>query len=97
MKALLHDFDDAESQRLLRHTVDAMSPHSSLLIDDWVLPDVNAPVAGGTYDIMMLMLLSGMERSENQWKALLEPLGLEVRKIWRKDGVGEGVIEAKKR
>lgn len=97
MKALLHDFDDAESRRLLQHTVDAMSPESSLLIDDWVLPDVHAPVAGGTYDIMMLMLLSGMERSEKQWKALLESLGLEVKNIWRKEGVGEGVIEARKK
>lgn len=97
MKALLHDFDDAESRRLLSNTVEAMGPESSLLIDDWVLPDVDAPVAGGTYDLMMLMLLSGMERSEGQWKALLESLGLEVKKVWRKDGVGEGVIEAKKR
>ena len=96
MKAILNDFDDAESRRLLRHTVDAMGPESSLLIDDWVLPDENAPVAGGTYDIMMLMLLSGMERSENQWKTLLKSLGLVVKKIWRKEGVGEGVIEAKK-
>ena len=55
MKALLHDFDDAESRRLLQHTVDAMGPESSLLIDDWVLPDVNAPVAGSTYDIIMLI------------------------------------------
>ena len=97
MKALLHDFDDAESRRLLRNTVEAMSPESSLLIDDWVLPDVGAPVAGGTYDLMMLMLLSGMERSESQWKDLLHSVGLEVKEIWRKDGVGEGVIEAKKR
>ena len=74
-----------------------MSPESSLLIDDWVLPDVGAPVAGGTYDLMMLMLLSGMERSEGQWKDLLGSIGLEIKKIWRKDGVGEGVIEAKKR
>lgn len=96
MKALLHDFDDAESRRLLQHTVDAMGPGSSLLIDDWVLPDVNAPVAGGTYDIMMLRLLSGMERSENQWRALFESLGLVVKNIWRKEGVGEGVIEARK-
>lgn len=97
MKALLHDFDDAESRRLLSNTVEAMSPESSLLIDDWVLPDVGAPVAGGTYDLMMLMLLSGMERSESQWKDLLNSVGLEVEKVWRKDGVGEGVIEAKKR
>lgn len=96
MKELLHDFDDAESWRLLHHTVDAMSPGSSLLMDDWVLLDVNAPVAGGTYDIMMLMLLSGMQRSENQWRALFKSLGLVVKNIWRKEGVGEGVIEARK-
>ena len=74
-----------------------MSPESSLLIDDWVLLDTGAPVAGGTYDLMMLLLLSGMERSESQWKDLLNSVGLEIKKVWRKDGVGEGVIEAKKR
>ena len=97
MKALLHDFNDEDCRRLLRHTVDAMGPESSLLIDDWVLPDVNAPLAGGTYDVMMMLLLSGMERSESPWTALLEPLGLEIKKIWRVNGVGEGVIEAKNR
>ena len=74
-----------------------MSPESSLLIDDWVLPDTGASVAGGAYDLMMLLLLSGMERSESQWKDLLDSVGLEIKKVWRKDGVGEGVIEAKKR
>ena len=74
-----------------------MSPESSLLIDDWVLPDIGAPVAGGTADLMMFMLLSGMERSESQWRGLLDSVGLEIKEIWRKDGVGEGVIEAKKR
>ncbi len=66
-------------------------------IQPWFLPDVGAPVAGGTYDSVMLILLSGMERSESQWKDLLNSIGLEVKKVWRKDGVGEGAIEAKKR
>lgn len=82
---------------MLANTVEAMSPESSLLIDDWVFPDVGAPVAGGTYDMMMLMLLFGMERSESQWEGLLNSVGLEVRKISLKDGLVEGVIEAKKR
>ena len=77
--------------------MEAISPKSSLLIDDWILPDIGAPVAGGTYGLMMLMLFSGMERSENEWKGLLDSVGLEIKKVWRKDGVGEGVIEAKKR
>lgn len=49
LKTLLHDFDDAESRRLLGNTAEAMSHKLSLLMDDWVLPDVDAPVAGGTY------------------------------------------------
>ena len=77
--------------------MEALSPESSLVINDWVLPDMGAPVAGGTYDLMMLMLFSGMERSENEWKGLLDSVVLEIKKVWRKDGVGAGVIEAKKR
>lgn len=45
----------------------------------------------------MLMLLSGMERSESQWKGLLGSVGLEIKKIWRTNGISEAVIEAKKR
>ncbi|MCJ1416203.1 hypothetical protein MMC32_002538 [Xylographa parallela] len=96
-KAVCHDFDDADCRRLLGNTVEAMSPESSLLIDDWVLPDEGAPLAGASEDMFMLMFLSGMERSESQWKSLLESIGLEIKKIWRKDGVSEAVIEAKKR
>ena len=74
-----------------------MSPDSSLLIDEFVLPDVGAPLPGASEDILMLMLLSGMERSESQWSTLLESIGLKIVKIWRTDGVSEAVIEAKKR
>ena len=96
-KAVCHDFDAADCQRLLGNTVKAMSPESSLLIDDWVLPDVGAPLAGASEDMFMMLLLSGMERSESQWRALLESVGLEIKKIWRTNGVSEAVIEAKKR
>ena len=58
---------------------------------------MNAPVAGDASDIMMLLPPSGMERSEKQWRAFLESLGLEVKEIWWTEGVGEEVIEAKRR
>ena len=74
-----------------------MSPGSSLLIDDWVLPDVGAPLAGASEDMLMLLFLSGMERSESQWTAVLNSAGLEIKKIWRADGISEAVIEARKR
>ena len=74
-----------------------MSRGSALLINDWVLPDVGAPLAGASEDILMMLFLSGMERSESQWKAVLDSAGLEIKKIWRADGISEAVIEARKR
>ena len=74
-----------------------MSHESSLLIDDWVLPNDGASLVGASEDILMMMLVSGMERSEAQWTNLLHSVGLEVRKIWRSEGVHESVIEAKLR
>ncbi|MCJ1285680.1 hypothetical protein MMC26_005021 [Xylographa opegraphella] len=96
-KSVCHDFDDADCRRLLGNTVEAMSSESSLLIDEWVLPDVGAPLAGASEDILMLTFLSGMERSESQWTSLLDSIGLDIKKIWQTDGVSEAVIEAKKR
>lgn len=74
-----------------------MSSESSLLIDEWVLPDVGAPLAGATEDMLMLVIHSGWERSESQWAALLNSCGLAIKKVWRVDGISEAVIEAKKR
>ncbi|KAK1590435.1 S-adenosyl-L-methionine-dependent methyltransferase [Colletotrichum navitas] len=39
-------------------------------------------------DIMMMTLFSAKERTEEQWRNLLEPAGLKIVKIWTK---GEGV------
>ena len=96
-KAICHDFVDEDCKKFLGNTVAAMSSESSLLIDDFVLPDVGAPLVGGTEDLLMMVFLSGLERTESQWQTLLESIGLEIKKIWRADAASEAIIEAKKR
>lgn len=44
-------------------------------------------------DINMLTLLSGMERTEKQWRALIDQGGLNVIDIWRPEGDTEAIIE----
>ena len=68
------------------------SGHSKLLIHDVVLPDKGASTFSTESDFVMLALLSAMERSESQWRTLLERAGLKIIKIW--PGVPESVIEA---
>lgn len=66
--------------------------YSKLLINDIVLPDTGATRFATISDINMLALLAAMERSEAQWRKLLEQAGLKVIKVWQ--GTPESVIEA---
>ncbi len=68
--------------------------HSMVLINDWVLPDEKSPLFASMMDINMMALLSGKERSETQWRELLDKAGLAIVKIWSTDRDSESIIEA---
>jgi hypothetical protein len=70
--------------------------YSRLLINEFVLPDTGCDLHPALMDIMMMSLACGIERTEKQWRGLLESVGLEIVKIWRSPGV-ESVIETKLR
>ena len=72
-----------------------MDEKSSMLIDDRVLPDRDAPILGASEDLMMMLLLGGVERTLSQWQNLLNSIGLDVVKVWPSQGSRESVIEAK--
>lgn len=65
-----------------------------LLISEFVLPDMNTALFPATLDMQMMGLHAGMERSERQWRTLLDFAGLRVIKIWQDVKGGEAVIEA---
>lgn len=55
-----------------------MSKESHILIDEVVLPDVNAHWHAAMQDIAMGMLLGGKERSRGQWENLVGQAGLKI-------------------
>ena len=67
--------------------------YSRLLIDDYVLPNTNAPLRGPAMDFLMMMYTSGIERTMRQWETLVETCGLEIVKVWGVDSGHEQVIE----
>lgn len=71
--------------------------YSRLIIRDFILPDAGAPLVSCCNDMLMMVLLAGMEREESQWRELLESVGLEIVGFWNVVKGGEGVIEAVKR
>lgn len=71
-----------------------MGPHSRVILNEMILPDVLCPLYAACLDLNMMTLHSGMERSEKQWRNLLHSAGLEIVKFWHNPREGEGVIEA---
>ena len=92
---ILHNWADKDSSRVLANVVAAMKPgYSKLLISDHILPEQNCPLHSFGRDIGMMSMHGGVERSEKQWKALLELAGLEIVKFYYIGVKGEGLVEA---
>jgi hypothetical protein len=83
MRMILHDYPDEQCRKILQNTMSAMKEESVLLIDEIVLPEVGAAWRATQMDMTMLNALAGKERSEREWYALLESVGLQVVKVWK--------------
>ncbi|KAF7718575.1 Demethylsterigmatocystin 6-O-methyltransferase [Penicillium ucsense] len=94
-RAIFHDWPDHICQQILRNTMAAMIPgESRILIVDCVLPDIDTPLLQASLDIQMMSIGAGIERSEGQWRRLLQTVGLEITGIWNHSPGMESVIEA---
>ena len=68
--------------------------YSKLLINEMVVPPKGASVIATESDLNVMAVVAGMERTEKQWYALLESVGLQITKIWTKAEDSESIIEA---
>ncbi|RDL36122.1 Uncharacterized protein BP5553_06734 [Venustampulla echinocandica] len=74
----LHDWPDSDCLVILQHLAAAMTPGvSRLLISEIVMPRGPVDIQTAWSDINMLTF-SGMERSEKQWRDLLDSAGLSI-------------------
>ena len=74
----------------------AMDPsYSKLLINQWVIPAQGASRLMTLQDLNMMTVLASVERTEQQWRSLLDTAGFEIVQIWKpNDEVSEHLIEA---
>lgn len=92
---IFHDWSDHHCHQILTQIAAAMKPgYSKLILGEFILPNTETPLLAAGFDLQMMALHSSMERSERQWRALLEGAGLTVAKISSPLGMGEGIVEA---
>ncbi|MCJ1397526.1 hypothetical protein MMC11_000720 [Xylographa trunciseda] len=95
MHSVLHDWPDNKCQEILKNVTSAMTPgYSKVLINENVIPNKDPHWMGTSLDIAMMSLMSSQERTEKNWRSLLDSVGLKVVKIWSHSPGTESLIEA---
>jgi len=95
MHRVLHDWPDSQCRAILAPPKDAIARgYSKLLINENVIPNRGAKAGSTGLDLLMMSIQCGSERTETDWKVLLESVGFKITKIWLVEEGSESLIEA---
>lgn len=78
MKFILHDWDDAESIRILKHSREAIASGGRLVVIENVVPADPSPHMVHLLDLNMLVMTGGLERTEAEYAELFEASGYRL-------------------
>ncbi|MEU9101403.1 methyltransferase [Streptomyces sp. NPDC048361] len=81
LKRILHDWSDEECLRILAAIRGAVTPGTRLLVVDSVLPDNGEPHPAVELDIVMMMLVTGRERTAKEFEELFSRSGFRLNRV----------------
>ena len=98
IRQCLHNWPTEKCLTILKHLRDAMKPgYSKLFVHELIVADRGASTWTTTQDFNMMTLCATLERTEGQWRDMLDQAGFKVVGVYpSKDGESEGIIEAEK-
>ena len=88
LSGIVHNWDDARAATILRTIRAAARPGARLFATETVIPPGNDPNGGKWLDLLMLVI-GGRERTEPEWRTLLEGAGFEIEQI------EDGLVQAR--
>jgi hypothetical protein len=94
LKQILHDWPDDQCVDILRNVRAAMRPNARIAIVEMVLPDDGSQHPGWMYDILMMTMTGGRERTAQEYQRLLQAAGFSPGRLIP-TGAALSVIEAK--
>lgn len=81
LKSVLHNWDDGTVVSILHRCREAMTRGSRLLVIERVVPPGNGPSEAKLFDISMLVVVGGQERTEAEYRMLFQVAGFELTRV----------------
>jgi hypothetical protein len=81
MKHIIHDWPDDKAATILRNCRKGVNPGGKLLLVEAVLAPGNAADLGKVLDLEMLVVASGLERTEGEFRQLLAGAGWRLTRV----------------
>ncbi len=81
MKFIIHDWDDERAVKILKHIHRDSAPNARVLLFEMVVPEGNASNFSVIQDLEMLVSPGGVERTEAEYRDLLEQAGFKLRRV----------------
>ncbi len=81
LRHILHDWDDERAAAILRNCRAATGGRGRLLVVEGIVPPGNGPSVSKFFDLAMLVLPGGMERTEEEYRRLFESGGFTLVRV----------------
>lgn len=96
LKRVLHDWNDEECIQILSNAHEAAPQDGRVFIMEAVVPDPDTPHFSKLFDIHMLVMVTGRERTTEEYTGLLKASGWTYRQTWYPASKMLGVVEGVK-
>lgn len=81
MRWILHDWEDSKSITILENIRKVLPENGKLLLAEAVVPASGEPHFSKFFDLIMLTMTGGRERTEAEWRELLAKAGYRIERI----------------
>jgi ubiquinone/menaquinone biosynthesis C-methylase UbiE len=78
LRHIIHDWNDEQAITILKNCHQAMGDHARLLVVEFVIPPGNEPFFGKWFDLAMMVVPGGMERTEDEYRKLFDAAGFRL-------------------
>lgn len=92
LKGIIHDWNDEAALKILKNCRRAIRPDGTLLLAETVLTPSSDP-ATALMDMLMMVITSGRERTESEFRSLLQEAGFSMVQVIR--AMGASIIESR--